>query len=842
MVKTSFILTPNRRLARYLRQHFYAIATKNHVTAWRSEKILPLSTWLKNCWQEQTADPRILLSPYQERLLWQKVIKEVLGEEFIGLADSVVKAYELLVSWQLDSKWGYGGEDVLVFQRLKEQFTTYCEQKKLVVACQLPELVCPYLQGLEITFTDFDEYSPQMQAFIAALQKANKIYHNNSSSYSDSLIKKMSFMSQDDEIIAIACWVKQIVVTDPQATIGIITANLPALRAKIVRIFTAVFEDAEQKINISAGTIFSTLPIIKIGLELLAWHEPFSLKTISKILMTSYLGAATRERSKRAELDFQLRQLDRAEFTLVDLEFFAKKYSLDIVLINDLKKLQNIFGQVKNKKLYSSEWAKIFTQIIQVLGWPGENSLTIDESTAVKRFTELLQEFATTDLVVGKVAYKQARQILFDLAEHTVFQAEYITDAPVNILGVLEAAGMNFTYLWVMGLDQENWPPAPTPNPFIPIQVQKKFGLPHASAERELHFCKILIERLKRSANEVIFSYVKQLEDRIIAPSSLIASIPEVTLATLDLPQFICQPKQIYASKKMEKLDDPAVTLTLDELKHTGVRLVELQALCPFRAFAEFRLHAQGLKQFEAGVSKIKRGILVHAALEKFWQVVKTQQQLCELSQECLYDLISNSIQDALANENFSASLYRLEQHCLLRLLHLWLEVEKTRDSFTVLATEQAGQITLGALQVKFRVDRIDELADGGLVIIDYKTGKKLPLVLDWFGARPKNPQLPLYCIAMSNIKHLALAQINVAAIKFKEINLNELVSNMHMLDEYNCKNNLTWQEVLTYWEKNLIVLAQDFISGQAQPDPLTAQVCQQCEFNSICRYDKITT
>ena len=838
MVKTPLVLTPNRRLTRYLQQHFYATATENHVTAWRSEKILPLSIWLKNCWQEQSADSRILLSSHQERLLWQRVIRESLGEEFIGLADSVGQAYELLISWQLGSKWGYTTEDVLIFQRLKKKFTAYCKQKRLVVACQLPDLLCSYLQDLEITFTDFDEYSPQMQTFIAALQRSNKIYYNNSNSYSNSLYKKISFGRQDDEIVAVACWAKQIVETDPQATIGIIVANLPDLRAKIIRIFTAVFGDTENKINISAGVVFSTLPIVNIGLEVLFWHEPFSLKTISKILLTSYLSAATKERSKRAELDFQLRQLDQAQFTLAELEFLAKKYSLNISLFTCLKKLQNIFAQVKSRKLYSSEWTKIFTQIVQALGWPGENNLTTTEFAAVKRFTELLQEFATTDLVVGKVTYKQARQNLFDLAEHTVFQAEDTTDAPVNILGALEAAGMNFTYLWVMGLDQENWPRAPTPNPFIPIQVQKKFGLPHASAERELYFCEILIKRLKRSAKEVIFSYVNQIEDRVIAPSYFLADIPEVVL---DLPKFVCQAKRIYASKKMEELDDTAVILVPDELKHTGVRLIELQALCPFRAFAEFRLHAQGLKQFESGVSKIKRGILVHAALERFWQEVKTQQQLCELSQEALHGLINDCIHNALAQEHFSASLYRLEQQCLHRLLHFWLEAEKNRASFTVLATEQAGQMILGALQIRFRVDRIDELADGRLLLIDYKTGKKLPLVLDWFGARPKNPQLPLYCVAINNVEHLALAQVNIAAIKFKDINIDELADNMRRFDETNFKNNLTWQELRAYWERNLIALAQDFISGQVQPDPLTVQVCQQCEFNSICRYNKIT-
>ena len=48
----------------------------------------------------------------------------------------------------------------------------------------------------------------------------------------------------------------------------------------------------------------------------------------------------------------------------------------------------------------------------------------------------------------------------------------------------------------------------------------------------------------------------------------------------------------------------------------------------------------------------------------------------------------------------------------------------RTRASAVhVVATEMPGRLALGGLVLAFRVDRVDALADGGLAIIDYKSG-----------------------------------------------------------------------------------------------------------------------
>ena len=214
-----------------------------------------------------------------------------------------------MINWQLDDvTWNdYATEDVVIFKRLKKKFTGCCDKNRFVVACQLPSLLLFHLQqcDLEITLTDFDEYPPQIQEFINNLQKSNlKIKYNVSNAYKNSLCKKMSFTKQRDEITTIARWAKQIISDNPKIRIGIVATNLTDLRYEIIKIFADVLGDTKD-INVSAGMIFSSLPIISDGLELLTWQEPFSLKTTNKILLSPYIGGAETEKSNRALFDFQ---------------------------------------------------------------------------------------------------------------------------------------------------------------------------------------------------------------------------------------------------------------------------------------------------------------------------------------------------------------------------------------------------------------------------------------------------------------------------------------------------------------------------------------------------------
>src|SRR5690606_2350713 len=87
-----------------------------------------------------------------------------------------------------------------------------------------------------------------------------------------------------------------------------------------------------------------------------------------------------------------------------------------------------------------------------------------------------------------------------------------------------------------------------------------------------------------------------------------------------------------------------------------------------------------------------------------------------------------------------------IEQQRLERLLAAWLELENARAPFTVVETEQWREVRIAGIDVRTKIDRIDQLPDGRHVVIDYKTGR--PRVEEWFSERPGEPQLPLYCVS----------------------------------------------------------------------------------------------
>ena len=76
-----------------------------------------------------------------------------------------------------------------------------------------------------------------------------------------------------------------------------------------------------------------------------------------------------------------------------------------------------------------------------------------------------------------------------------------------------------------------------------------------------------------------------------------------------------------------------------------------------------------------------------------------------------------------------------------------WLALEKKRPPFQVIEQETERSLELSGLRLRLKIDRIDQLEDGGQLLIDYKTG--MTSIQDWLTERLRQPQLPLYALNM---------------------------------------------------------------------------------------------
>ena len=138
--------------------------------------------------------------------------------------------------------------------------------------------------------------------------------------------------------------------------------------------------------------------------------------------------------------------------------------------------------------------------------------------------------------------------------------------------------------------------------------------------------------------------------------------------------------------------------------------------------------------------------------LAQAWAQLKTRSALDAITKADLDALLEQAAEEAVARKRrerptvLSGRFAAIEKRRLARLAREWLEVEKRRDGFTVLATEDKRPIRIGALAFNARLDRVDATGDGRRIVIDYKTGKASPGAM--VGARPDEPQLPLYLVS----------------------------------------------------------------------------------------------
>ena len=581
------------------------------------------------------------------------------------------------------------------------------------------------------------------------------------------------------------------------------------------------------------------------ALELIALGEgTVAADDAAALLRSPYLPQAEGAWAARAAIERDWIELGQREVMLGDVITSLEQRSPELAA-----RWQITRGALrKGGGASPREWVDSWRTWLAGSGWPGALSLDSVEHQAREAWEALLADFVRLGAVTPRLARADAVSTLHTFARERVFQPEG-SDAPIQLLGMLEGSGLAFDALWVAGLSADRWPPAPAPNPLLPIHWQRERGVPRSSAENGLAYARALTLRYALAAPTVVFSNAAATDDLPRAPSALLLDYPELAPPAHAARTWT---HAIADSKAIEEVDDDrAPPLAAGTTAPGGSGIVAAQSDCPFKAVARHRLRMEPWPVAPPGLSAQERGMLLHATMAAFWNALRDQTTLASLDPAPRNAHVEAAI--ALALTQLPAARWRMlpaivragEAQRIATLLHAWLSVELARPAFTVVGTEVKTSLELEQLRFRLRIDRVDALTDGGAVIVDYKSGSS-ERPKQWFEERPRASQLGLYALAQratqpdTPMRAIAYAQLKPDAIAPVGLAVDDSawpgLTDLSALDRF-----AGWSSLESWWRTRLGALAQEIGGGWAavaprrQPSP-----CRQCGLQSLCRIDSV--
>jgi probable DNA repair protein len=865
----SMVLCATHRLARHLRaRHDEAQRAEGHAR-WTPLSALTVDAWLAHLTDAALLDgslsahevPRLALAPVQEQALWEQAIGTATGESDAdalfdreGLAALAVDANDLAETWGLavvmDSGEEIGGETAS-FLRWRAEVRARCDTGRWLEparlrawrigriatgAGRLPE---------RVAFAGFDRYTPQEKELARVLAaRGVTVLQLELGRDADAAASVASLPDRPAECRAAAAWAAQRLAAKPDARLGIVVPELASQRDALA----AALDDAlhpqslapansemTRCYNFSLGAPLARWPLVDVALRLLRFAtQPrrIAQAELAKLLLSPYWSAGDAALDARARLEVRVRELLAPTVALSDVLRLARRLrerGLALtVAIAHLEVVQAVSAQSGKER--PSAWSGILARLLDESGWPGERTLSSYEWQAAGAFRETLAGLAALDAVLGKIGFAEAVRQTVRLCRERVFQPQTEGRPAVQVLGPLEAAGAEFDAVWVLGMNDDVWPPSPRPNPLLPAVLQRRAGSPNAGAEVQLNYARAIHGRLLRCAPEVVFSWAMREGDRPLRKSPLLAGIPALVLGTSLV-------ETQTGSKQVESIDDSrAPPLAEGEKLGGGVGLLKAQAICPAWAFYRYRLGARALPAPTEGLNAADRGTLLHRVMERFWRG-RDSAGLVEMSEDKRQLAVAEAVVGAISAFNdgrelpLSSRFTALERERLIRLLSAWLALELARPvPFSVFACEQSVEADIEGLKVDVRVDRVDVLADGRQVILDYKTGRNLKPT-DWQGERIVEPQLPAYAVwaGVEAPAAIAFAKIRDDGCAFVGVGAEAgLLPGLKAADD--------WTATLAAWRAAIGAVAREIREGDASVRFADEKLLRYCEVLPLLR------
>ncbi len=880
------ILVPSLRIKDAILAEYHANqSNKTYLTP----NVVPIDVWVKDQWDKLAfagvspfCDIQVLAGA-EELFIWTSIIEA--SREQLPLLNPTDTAAGISQSYQDAKQWGLwqhiqsdsqhyaGNPDVAVFKQWALAFQDYCALRSLIsLVDSIQSLVECYLGGNRlflpqaITLSNFDNPPPLYAKLFAAMAKLTAITFSEMPQLNTEVaIQRYQFETRTDEIRACAAWAQKIAAEHPDDHIGIITPATPSDADTIKRYFDDSFRPAQilefaavEPLFNSGGTdqALSDEAFVNDAIQFLSsfWRDANSLD-ICRLLRSNYVLPGLEETSARMQAELIMRQ--RFSTTCAQFELsqildnpLLPSYSPELarVLLNCRTLIRQAAAVATPKQAVA-----LFRTLLEEIKWPGEQ-LSAGQKKALQAWDDCLDQFASFNKSTGSQPYPVLLARLKQLVANTALRSGFSSRRQISAFTVAEAQGLYFDRVWLLGFDDQSWPPSASPSPFLPYDLQRRYQMPGAHAETQLTMANASMLALKGAVSkQLVVSYFASEGDQHFRPSRLLDEPPlEIVSSSTSWPLNSYSGAHKGQARCVQADDLAPPALDKDEIIRGGQSVISNQSSCPFRAFAIHRLNIAPLENFGRGLNSMARGIAIHIGLEQLYKNFENLDSITKLGDDEIQLLVRNAAEQAVSylQKNYKPVMTprftELEKVRIGALLSLFLEVDRGRVSFSILAQEKKYVWQHGELTLTIKVDRIDKLDNGALALIDYKTGKTAPRRESWLDARPEDMQLPFYYAVAcaeenSAVEALAIAHVNIEKLQYSALAAAEnFTENLTPVGD-DPSFNLTWDELTAAWQQRVAHMADEFIAGAAAVDPVNGnKTCLYCKLQPLCRINEI--
>ena len=355
--------------------------------------------------------------------------------------------------------------------------------------------------------------------------------------------------------------------------------------------------------------------------------------------------------------------------------------------------------------------------------------------TLINRLNALIE---SGDLQVSDITLQR---LVTQLVQQTTIPFHGEPAEGIQVMGVLETRNLDFDHVLLLSCNEGNMPKGVNDSSFIPHSIRHAYEL--TTVENKVSIYAYYFHRLIQRAKDVTILWNNSTEDGQRGEMSrfmlqlMVESGHSITQHALQSGKNIAR----YIPQPIEKT--PHVLSTLNAQLETNNNTLSPSAInkymrCPLQFYYRY---IAGIKEPEDTDdeqeldNRIFGNIFHEAADALYHQLPKhvTREALDQLLKSKI--AIEKAVDDAFQKEMPKAiigGLHLINREVIIRYLRQLIEIDKALTPFDILGLEcdverEISTLTThrSPLKIGGRIDRLDQMNDGRIRVVDYKTGSK---------------------------------------------------------------------------------------------------------------------